>query len=406
MVTLTALGTADKKMQLDYMISGVWAGAGTIFTAKEKEDDSAETRLWRTFWSGADVQAMVQSPVVDKIFEAYEAREAQQKVADAEQERKAAKIQEIKNKAKVLKEQLTEIKKQGLEEELLDKLSMTGTSDAGMEAKIATALDPVVVSFEQAEPPHIIRQRTEATIEKIKEKIDLFNKKEEALKVGAENILNLQQAGSDPSDINKAIQAFNLANIEKSDLGKEINGLCQILNGIDSTFEPMLIEETLPQIIPLIPLKVEMRDEKRYQRLVQEQEQNYVEREQRKNDWEIKDKAAKKAAKKEEELHDENRKFRIIPKPKLYKKWQKSIKDLQTKNQEALESKNRFDEINTKIYNNSKEQLEASAPKNPTTLHDKQLSDALFKLNFYDREVTDKTKKLENGVQPLNLTLK
>ena len=179
------------------------------------------------------------------------------------------------------------------------------------------------------------------------------------------NILNLQQAGSDPSDINKAIQAFNLANIEKSDLGKEINGLCQILNGIDSTFEPMLIEETLPQIIPLIPLKVEMRDEKRYQRLVQEQEQNYVEREQRKNDCETKDKAAKKAAKKEEKLHDENRKFRIIPKPKLYKKWQKSIKDLQTKNQEALESKNRFDEINTKIYNNSKEQLEASAPKKP-----------------------------------------
>ena len=153
---------------------------------------------------------------------------------------------------------------------------------------------------------------------------------------------------------------------------------------------------------PEQPVKVEMQNEALYLKLSEEQKQNQADLKVAQADCEVKKQAAEKASKKEDNLHEKNKGFKLIPKPKLYQDWLDSKKTLATKNGEHQTSQGRVNEIQEKIYNNSKAQLVASTPKIPVTQTDKGLSSSITNLNRIDREIPEKILAVEKSIDNYN----
>ena len=173
----------------------------------------------------------------------------------------------------------------------------------------------------------------------------------------------------------------------------------------ESQFPKQVIKEAEPkQIIkePEQPVKVEMQNERLYLRLVEEQKQNQADLEVAQADCAAKRKAAEKASKKEHKLHEKNKGFKLIPKPKKYQEWLDSKKTLATKTGEYQTSLGHVSDIQEKIYNNSKAQLVASSPKIPTTQTDKGLAVAITNLNRIDREIPEKILAIEKSIDNYN----
>jgi hypothetical protein len=168
--------------------------------------------------------------------------------------------------------------------------------------------------------------------------------------------------------------------------------------------EQIITEVEPEQIIkePEQPVKVEMQNEPLYLRLIEEQKQNQVDLNLAQADCETKRLAAEKASKKEQNLHKKNTGFKLIPQPKVYQEWLDSQKTLATKNSEHQTSQGRVNEIQEKIYNNSKAQLVASTPKIPTTQTDKGLTTSITNLNRIDREIPEKILAVEKSIDKYN----
>ena len=159
--------------------------------------------------------------------------------------------------------------------------------------------------------------------------------------------------------------------------------------------------ETLGELQNLPP-PVEMRNKPLYLKLVEEQDQNNADLFRANQVLETKRQALEQATLKEEELHAENRKIGFLPKPKVYEAWRESEKDKENKSNEYVSASNRVAQINEKIYNNSKAQLEASVPKNPVTERDKELVQAIDNLNQKDANVSQKEGRIKDKVQDYN----
>lgn len=157
--------------------------------------------------------------------------------------------------------------------------------------------------------------------------------------------------------------------------------------------------EDLDKIIAVGQEHVQMEDEGRYLRLVEEQKQNNLELEQAKTELDARREATQKAAKKEEKLHKENKKTRLIPKPKLYEKWQKSQKVLGERIQEQQQVETRINALETKIYENEKGQIESSLPKEITTDADKTVLNALQDLNRKEEQAQKSRYRLEGSIK-------
>ena len=133
-----------------------------------------------------------------------------------------------------------------------------------------------------------------------------------------------------------------------------------------------------------------------------EQQQNYAELKVAQDHREDTREAVEKASKKEQKLHEKNRGFKLIPKPKVYQEWLESQKTLATKTGEDQAAINRVAEINDNIYNTSKKELERSLPRKPITEHDKSLAASIQNLNRIDREIPLKMAALEDSVENYN----
>ena len=169
--------------------------------------------------------------------------------------------------------------------------------------------------------------------------------------------------------------------------------------------EEQVITEVEPEQIikePEQPVKVEMQNEPLYLRLVEEQKQNQADLKVAQADCEAKRQSAEKASKKENNLREKNTGFKLIPQPKVYREWLDSKETLATKNGEYQTSQGRVNEIQEKIYNNSKAQLVASTPKIPTTQTDKGLATSIMNLNRIDREIPEKILAVEKSINNYN----
>ena len=161
-------------------------------------------------------------------------------------------------------------------------------------------------------------------------------------------------------------------------------------------------KQIITEVEPEQPVKIEMQNESLYLKLVEEQKQNQVDLNLAQADCEAKRKAAEKASKEEHKLHEKNKGFKLIPKPKKYQEWLDSKKTLATKTGEYQTSLGHVSEIQEKIYNNSKAQLVASSPKVPTTQTDKGLAVAITNLNRIDREIPKKILAIEKSIDNYN----
>jgi len=265
--------------------SGLVSAGGVL--VPQKENASFGERFIRIIPTNGGIQGLAQDTltwaftkkdsattptiedVTDDTQEEISAREKMDAEIDVfEQERKAAKIQEIKNRATVLKEQLTEIKEQGLEGEWLDQLALEGRSSGGMVVEKDKAIDPMGISFEQSLSLNELLPKIEQTTKQLKEK-------DEVIRIGKENLINLQAAGNSLL-IEAATKALETANVERiiivQDLGKLQYQLTQKLGECsrvekpsEISFEPIIEVENLE---PIPQPKVEMRDEPRYLELL------------------------------------------------------------------------------------------------------------------------------------------
>jgi len=161
-------------------------------------------------------------------------------------------------------------------------------------------------------------------------------------------------------------------------------------------------KQIITEVEPEQPFKVEMQNEPLYLRLIEEQKQNQVDLNLAQADCETKRLAAEKASKKEHNLHKKNTGFKLIPQPKVYQEWLDSKKTLSTKNGEHQTSQGRVNEIQEKMYKNSKAQLVASSPKTPITQTDKGLATSIMNLNRIDREIPEKILAVEKSIDNYN----
>ena len=152
----------------------------------------------------------------------------------------------------------------------------------------------------------------------------------------------------------EASSALNLAIRDKEILIQEIESLKSQLKD--------------PEGLKVIH-EVEMQDKKRYLLLVNEQKQNHIDLEKARAKYEEAKRVVEKEAKKEDKLHEENKKTRFLPRPQKYTDWQESIKKLGEKRITLNAAEKLVDDLQNKIYKNSKDQLEASAPKKPHLIY-------------------------------------
>ena len=196
-----------------------------------------------------------------------------------------------------------------------------------------------------------------------------------AIAVGQEHVANLQRQALDTHEASIALKAVTE---QRSAL---IAANPQL--AIPHVAEPTTFQEPTPT----------SRDETRYLALMEQRTQQLgLELDQAKATLASHTQAVQDAAKKEQRLHEENKKTRLIPKPKLHEKWQKAQRKLGEK-QKALEAATQHvSALEEQLHAQEKAQLAASNP--PI-----EVQEALQELNQKDARVTSSSRSVGTALE-------
>ena len=187
-------GIGGDEKEIGRAVFGGCVSAASVFlTFKQKEGEGWGWTVLKVLPTNSDFQNGLQDGLI-KAF-TKDKRAALPPPTETPEEKQAreereAKIQEIEDRIRNLEKELLEIEEVNeptLEDTLAGDLSLEGKSSGGMAIKKDKALEPVSVEFESPEPPHVIRQRIDTIIQELKQK-------DEDIRIGTENVRNLQSS--------------------------------------------------------------------------------------------------------------------------------------------------------------------------------------------------------------------
>ena len=206
----------------------------------------------------------------------------------------------------------------------------------------------------------IAKTQTQETVDTVVKQLEELDR---AIAVGQEHVANLQRQALDTHEASIALKA--------------VTEQRSALIAQHPAVSPTKLTEDIFQERSVI-------DEMRYLELAaieQRTQQLGLELDQAKSALAGHTQAVQDAAKKEQRLHEENKKTRLIPKPKLHEKWQKVQRKLAEKQQSLSAATQHVSALEEQLHAQAKAQLAASNPP-------LEVQQALSELNQKDSKVT------------------